>query len=309
MLPLNKEQMKIQQNSTHSFNRFYNIFAKDDFISQEFEKQFGIDLHKVSMLSRALFSYVQKNIFGNEKIGFKKEGFLSFTHVLHNISDEEKESFLNFISLSPKDYQTYYLMDRKDSDGELYSYEEQEFFDRAIPKISYQFPIIREGNVYYPISMTSFFHFMRMERFYRMMTHEIQGFKDSTIGPKIETHIRELMQSYLDASSINGNVRGDAKYYPFGKSKSKDEPDAILETDNYVLFVESKSSAFNLKLYTEMKEVHIFRFIESIKKSLKNIDIYCEFHKEKLKGKKILNIISFYEEDTTAMEMLLENIT
>lgn len=308
MLPLNKEQMKIQQNNTHSFNRFYNIFAKDDFISQEFEKQFGIDLHKVSMLSWALLGYVQKNVFGNEKIGFEKEGFLSFTHALHNISNEEKESFLNFISLSPKDYKSYYFMDRKNSDGELYSYEEQEHFDRALPKVSYQFPLIKEDNVYYPVSITSFFHFMRMERFYRMMTHKIKGFKSSTIGPRIETHIRELMQSYLDTSGIDGNVSGDAKYYPFGKSKSKDEPDAILETDNYVLFVESKSSAFSLKLYSEMKKVHILRFIESIKKSLRNIDIYCEFHKERLKGKKILKIISFYEEDTTAMEMLLDNI-
>ncbi|MDF1877692.1 hypothetical protein JHD47_07670 [Sulfurimonas sp. SAG-AH-194-L11] len=309
MLPLNKEQMKIQQNNTHSFNRFYNIFAQEDSISQEFEKQFGIDLHQVSILSWALFAYIQENVFGDEKVGFKKEDFVSFTHTLRNISHEDKEKFLNFISLSPKDYKAYYLMDRKDSDGKLYSYEEQEYFDRALPKVSYQFPLIKESNIYYPISLTSFFYFMRMERFYRIMTHEIKGFKGSISGPRIETHIRELMQRYLDTSSTNGNVSGDARYYPFGKSKPKDEPDAILETDNYVLFVESKSSAFNLKLYREMKETHILRLIENIKKSLKNIDLYCDYHKERLKGKKILKIISFYEEDTTTMELLLNNIS
>jgi len=295
MMPIMSEQLRIQKPLYPDLMRFYRCFGQDGAIADFFIKTFNIDIRKMYFLGFLLFAYIINEYSKNKDvIVFTAEAFTYFISSVTEISKEDVEIFLSNISLTREEYIEKYHAIRFNSDQKPYDYSHQERFDRALPKVSYSYPLLKKDDKYMLISLNSYYEFLKMDRFYRMITFDIsKDFKSTHVGPAIEKYVESLAKAY--ASTIpdqHPNVYGNRGYKLKGK---KDEPDVILETDDYVLYIECKANAFGLKLLKEFDTNSFQKTLTAVEISKVNIDRYQKVHEDRLKGKKVFKILVFYE--------------
>lgn len=309
MIPIMSEQLRIQKPLYPDLIRFYRCFGQHKAIAGFFEDTFNIELRKMFFLGFLLYTYII-NEYQNKRsiITFKIEPFIYYIQSVTEISREDVEIFIKNISLTREEYKTKYHELRLDPNGKRYDYSYQERFDRALPRVSYSYPLLKIEDRFILTSLNSYLEFLKMDRFYRMITFEIsRDFKSKHVGPAIEQYVKSLANSYKETNlEVNLNVYGNEKYYI--ESEKKDEPDVILETDDYILYIECKANAFGMKLLKEFDSESFEKTLDAVKISLENINRYHEFHSERLKGKKVYKILVFYEGLENWFEMLTYDV-
>lgn len=308
-IPIFSEQLRLQRPLFPDFRRFHRCFGKNKAISDLFLEKFEIDLRKMYLLSFWLFIFINAQYRkGYKFIQFEPEQFVAYATAAGSIDEKDVLIFLEAISTSRVDYIAKYHELRTNQSGKHYDYNYQEYFDRALPRISYSYPLLRHDGKYLLISLASYYQFLKMDRFYRMITMEIsEDFKSKYVGPAIEEYVKYIANEFKNANpELNPRVYGNEKYKVDGKKK--DEPDVILETDEFVLFIECKANAFGLGFLKDFDQKNFDKTLTAVTTSVENITRYIGLHKERLSGKTIFRFLVFYEGMSDWFAMLEEDI-
>lgn len=197
---------------------------------------------------------------------------------------------------------------RQDQTGKQYNYDYQEYFDRSMPRINYSYPLLKYNGGYLLTSNVALTQFLKMDRIYRMMTEEINdSFKSDYIGPAIEQYARFLVDRYARTITYLNPITGGDK--PYGPKKSHwKEPDAILETDEFILLIECKANPFSMKLLKDFDTKSFTKTIQSVETSITNINRYLTYHEKRLKEKKVIKMLVFFECQPDWFEMLIADV-
>ena len=302
LLPITYEQIDLQDGYENHFNRFFAIYGSNTEINQLYKDKYNISLKRYMALSWGLFAYVFK------KNKFSTSDFIEFmrsTIATH----EEINTFLNLISLTREEFKHRYEIFRKHDDGTYLDWTDREAVDKALPRISYFYPLIRDGKTYSLISYTAIQEFLKFKGLYRSMTEGLRDlhFKQRYSGPLFEDYVRQLALKYNMTNKLHANIYGDEKYN-ISKGKEKREPDTIIETDEYIVMIECKTSPFSLNLVKYLDAYHLHILQKSIEKSVKNFDTFLTYRAKNTVGKKMTKIIVFYEGIHMAFTMLKSEI-
>lgn len=309
LLTYSSEQIRLQHKPMPDFVRFYCLFSKNEKINTAFFEQFQIELQTFSLLCFLLYAYIITKISKEKKrrYFFTSEEFKIYLSSASEISSDHIDIFLANISINRENYQSLYFKMRKNTEDILDKFETQEIYDRALPKISFSYPLLQYKGNYLITSLASLDEFLKMDRVYRMLAQEIdKDFKGNYIGPAIEEYARFLTREYSKHIQEFHPISGGNVKYDINKEK-KDEPDAILETDQYILFIECKASAFSIDLFKSLTKKSIQRLFNDVNKSMININRYLSHHHERLLGKKVIKLLVYYEGQSDWYEMLLED--
>ncbi|MDD4950822.1 hypothetical protein [Sulfuricurvum sp.] len=304
MLSISSEQMRIQRNPMPDMRRFYLTFGNDSKSNTAFTMEYGVGLPVMLHLSFILYIYVFGIGDGNTGIKsyFTKDEFVNKINSKSGISSKDIDQFFNSISIDREEYVKEYLNRRTNKNGTYYPYEEMELFDRAIPKVSYSYPLLRYKGGYFLPSLQSLQEFLKMDTFYRMLSNAGNNAKGLIVGPAIERYARMLMNEYKQTiPDENPDVYGDEEYYYNGK---KHAPDAILETDSYLLFVECKANPFNLGLLRDFDEETFEKLVKSVEISTENINRYISLNSDRFGDKRVYKMLVYYEGLPDWYEML-----
>lgn len=105
--------------------------------------------------------------------------------------------------------------------------------------------------------------------FYFIAEQNTPNYKSDIFGPLLEKYISNLANDYKSFHNYNIKIHYyEDQKYRVSKEKYYDYPDIIIESENFILFIESKFSAFNLKdaiIKFNAKSFH--NTIEGIEKS------------------------------------------
>lgn len=304
LLPITYEQMDIQDKYESHFNRFYAIYGSNAEVNELYRNKYNLTLKRYLAISWALFAYV-----GKRKTEFTKAEFCNFMSST-SVTKDEIYSFLNLVSLTRKEFQEKYIVFRKKVPNDsLLDWSDREAVDKALPRVSYFFPLLRNEEHYSLISFTAIKEFLKFKGLYRSMTEGLRDvhFKQRFSGPLFERYVRELASKYDSQHSLNAKIYGDDTYY-ISKGKEKREPDTIIETDEYMVFIECKTSPFSLNLIKYLDKKYLKNLQESIEKSVINIDTFLQYRAKDKIGKKIAKIIVFSEGIHMAFTMLKSDI-
>ena len=273
---IGNEQIPLQERDyQHRLFRFYKTFKFRNDIDDEVLAILSMSMEKFTILCWALYAYIHK--IKKIKIVFNTDSFKKFVlNADNDYSEENLESFIKYISLPIEQFKNEYLKLRKidfDENNNLLSYDEQSKIDKFLPKISFYYPFYIKDNNYYITSFTSIVQFLRLERVYNEISEQlIANNKTNLLGKSIESYVKNEIENYKVSNSISGSVFGGKEYKPNRKLKF-DEPDVIFETDEYMIIIECKTSAFHL-----IKSLHSFkrevsnRIENDLEKSIKNVD-------------------------------------
>ena len=236
-------------------------------------------------------------------------------HILNsikNISEKEIENFLNYFLISfdefknkHKDYRLkkvlvgkeYKLsLDSKNNPIKI-SWKEQSPIDKSLPKVSFFYPLIKDSlydDIMILTSYTALNQSLKLERLVYDIFSMKNNFKGEYVGPAIEEYIKYIFKEFYKENNTNNiKIYGNEKYKIKGISNEFDAPDIIIELDDYIIFIESKTTAFHLERALKSFEKEEFiRFHKEMEKSTKNINRYLDNYSN-LKSKKIYKIISF----------------
>lgn len=302
LLPIVYEQIDLQDSYESHFNRFYKIYGSNEEINDLFYAKFNISIKKYIAISWGLLGFIY------EQREFSLDQFIRFM-ASTTITSTEIIIFLNLISLTREEFKEKYLYFRKYDNGQFLDWEDRESVDKALPKVSYFFPLIRTKDKYCLISYTAIREFMKFKGLYRNMTLGLidQNFKQRYSGPLFEAYVRALVTDYNDSNKLKANISGDGIYH-IKKGHEKREPDTIFETDDYIIFVECKTSPFSLNLVKYLHSDNLKQLEDSIQTSSTNIDTYINFHRIDSNDKKIIKIVVFFEGIHMAFTMLKSDI-
>lgn len=302
LLPIVYDQMDIQDSYEGHFNRFYLIYGSNEEVNQLFHSKYNITIKKYIGISWALFGFIL------QKREFTLEEFVQFMSST-TVTPSEIIIFLNLVSLTREEFRDKYLNFRKLDNDKYLEWENREAVDKALPRVSYFFPLIKTENKYSLISYTAMKEFLKFRGLYRSLTEGLkdQHFKQCYSGPLFEDYVRQIVINYNNINVLNATIYGDAKYH-IKKGQEKREPDTIFETDDYIIFIECKTSPFSLNLVKYLDSEYLKQLEESLQKSSTNIDTYIDFFNVHSKGKRIIKIVVFFEGIHMAFTMLKSDI-
>lgn len=303
LLPIAYEQIDIQDGYESHFNRFFAVYGSNSEINRLYFEKYGISLKYYMAIAWGLLAYIVNN-----KYRFSTNDFIAFMSSTTS-TENEIRTFLYLISLTRAEFKKKYEFFRKHDDGTYLEWGEREAVDKALPRVSYFFPLIRDGDVFTLISYTALQEFMKFRGLYRSLTEGLKDlhFKQQYSGPLFEAYVRNMVLKYNINNNLEAMVYGDEKYY-ISKGKEKRAPDTIIETDDYIVLIECKTSPFSLNLVKYLETQYLHNLEESIKKSVINFDTFLSYSHKNNCGKKITKIIVFYEGIHMAFTMLKEEI-
>lgn len=133
-------------------------------------------------------------------------------------------------------------------------------------------------------------------------------FKSRYVGPLFENYVRNFISDYNNKNELGGRVYGDEEY-TIKKGVTYKEPDVIFETDDYLVIIECKTSAYSLNIVRYLDESNLDSLKESIETSKKNIDERFLLHQYKnTQNKTIIRILVFAEGNPFAFSLLKPEI-
>lgn len=301
------EQFTLQRNDfLLHYYRLSNLFSKE--AQKIIEDNFGLSLNKIMNLHYILAVLINEHKLS---VNFSIKSFKK--HILNsikNISEKEIENFLNYFLISfdefknkHKDYRLkkvlvgkeYKLsLDSKNNPIKI-SWKEQSPIDKSLPKVSFFYPLIKDSLYDDIMILTSYTALtLKLERLVYDIFSMKNNFKGEYVGPAIEEYIKYIFKEFYKENNTNNiKIYGNEKYKIKGISNEFDAPDIIIESDDYIIFIESKTTAFHLERALKSFEKEEFtRFHKEMEKSTKNINRYLDNYSN-LKSKKIYKIISF----------------
>lgn len=303
---IDKEQIRFQdKNHLQLRYRYINLFLNDDTSLQIIKHIFKMDLNQFILLylSFTLFIYKFRKIeIYLDTVKFKQfclNGDFKF-------SEQNIDDFLEYISISKKDFQDKYFLLRKeecDISRDLLSNEKLSKVDKILPKLSFFYPLIKEDTKYYFSSYTAIFEFLKLERVFTDISENKdidKKYKRDILGKKlIEEYTRNQALVFKNNhKNMNIKVYGGLEYEHKNlrkQNKKSDEPDVIFETDDFYIFIECKNSISHL-----ITTIHNFgdkikdRIKKDFDKSETNINKYIEQHDINNTNKKIYKFLMYF---------------
>lgn len=299
---LSYEQFSLQDNIfIIDYYRIVNIFQHSQDALKLIEKRFGLDIFKLISLHYMLVTLIFDS--KTPSIRYSIKGFKNkLLKSVNNITEEEIDIFLNNLLITNEEFKNKHLYFRykKNSKGDILlceknkpismNWEEQSPIDRSFPKISYSYPLLLDNNETMILtSYTALKESLKLERYIREI-NLIPNFRGNYFGPLLEKYIGKIFTEFYKENN-DVKIYGNEQYYI--RKDRFDAPDVIIETKDYIIFIESKTSAFNLeKALKNFSDEEYKKYFEDIEKSSKNIQRYLDENSH-LKTKKIYKFISF----------------
>lgn len=301
MFSISNEQMIFQdRNLEQYFYRTLTIFKNCEISRILIKKQIGLELEEILLFYRLIFIYItnSQNIICDFSIRNFEKFVLSYN--LKDISQEKITNFLNFILIDINEFKKQYFQFRS-LENKLISYDKLNEIDKYLPKISFYYPLIKvQDDIFRLTSYTALNQFMHLERLFNFISEEKENnYKSKVFGSLLENYITTLAIEFKEYHHLNINIYSQINQnmsYVVGKNRY-DLPDVIIETDDCIIFIESKTSAFNIKnALINFNENDFSNIVEAIDKSKKNIDrflLYNPLNIKNLQTKKIYKLICF----------------
>jgi hypothetical protein len=294
---LSNEQMNIQERDhTDNLIRILATYKESHEIKQFIKDTYNIEFNKLVLLHWILLVYITKNKITT--IYFSIEDFKKYaTNSLEfDISVENIDNFLKYTLIDKQGFKTQYQKIRTDINGNYLSYEKLTKIDRILPRISYRYPLIQDNEKMMLLSYTSFLQFIKLEKLYDIIYHKFKG--NNIHGEAVENYVKQ----YAKINNKNTKVYGNEKYKI--KKIKYDAPDVIIESENYVIFIEVKSKPFHILEAISSFDTYGFDKIKSdIKLSYDNIDRYLKYQ-NKFEDKKIYKIVCYYFNNPSMLSSL-----
>lgn len=298
------EQFSIQERNYFYFESYRLIRLYEDYpeVNDYLEETIGLELKKVI----ALIHLLMVNILYNKTIvqRLSKVDFIKLVNTqCKDISLRDIDNFFNFVTITREEFIDKYekvriVLDKNEEEHPL-SYHKLQEIDRYLPKVSHQYPLIKVNeDTFILLNYTSLVQFTNLERIhYHIYEHsDIPLFKSKIHGLALNEYIKKFAKENTAAIS----VYGDEVYKPNKKLKY-DAPDVIIEFEDYIIIVESKSKPFDfLKLMHTFDEKEIDRISEDGFKSARNIARYFEYIND-FKGKKIIKFLTYFYQNETML--------
>lgn len=296
------EQNDLQVSYESSYNRFYKIYASNEKVNAIFKERTGTTLKRCVAMAWALMGFMMHI----KRRLFKRDDFIQYLSS-SNIADSEVYTFLSIVSLTRDQFADMHRGFRKKNDGSWFTYRERMSFDRGLPKITFFYPLLRDGDAFTHLSDNAYYQFMKMNSFYRYMTENFTdiNFKGDYAGPLFEEYAKNVVAQYNDRHELDGKVYGDEEYKV--KKQLYKKPDIVFETDQYIIFVECKTSPYSLDLVRQLDPKYMKSLKEGVEKSIANIDRFM-LHRATDSRKKTLKLLVFYEENAMVMSFLEKTI-
>lgn len=301
-----KEQIRYQdKNYLQLRYRYMNLFLNDNTSQQIIKYVLKMDLNQFILLYLSFVSFICN--FKEVEIYLDIVKFKQFClNGEFNFSDKNINDFIEYISISKKDFQDKYFLLRKkecDDSKNLLSNEKLSKVDKMLPKLSFFYPLIKQDTKYYFSSYTGILEFLKLERIFTEISENkdiLKNYKGDILGKKlIEEYTRKQAQKYKNNhKNMNIKVYGGLEYKHQNHTKQNkklDEPDVIFETDDFYIFIECKNSISHL-----IKTIHDFddKIKDRIKKDLNtseiNVKKYIEQDNIGDKNKKIYKFLMYF---------------
>jgi len=265
--------------------RMISIFEECEVSQKYLFDNLKLDIIKISALYLILLSFIlnKNKVIINFSISTFKKYVLNAQDE-HIINEEDIDNFLNFILIDFQTFKEKYFNIRKDKNSLLMSYDKLNEVDKYLPKVSFIHPFIKiNSDTVSLVSYTGLMQFMHLENiFYYIAGQEgvvnrINKYRIKILGNLLEQYIFKLAINYKNNHNSNINIIFEEnKKYKIGKQEFE-VPDIILIQDNNIIFIESKSSPFNLiAAIQDFNEDKFASLNTAINTSNKNINRFIE---------------------------------
>ena len=295
------DQIKLQQNNRATINliRLIELYKSTKEVDNYIKTTVGLSLEKLCILMWVLYRFISesKKVY----VYFSIENFRKYA-LVGTFNSDEIDSFLKLILISLKDFKKEYERIRTDiNTGKLFDDEKLKQIDQFLPKISFWYPLIKQSEeIMFLVSYTALQQSLELERIYDLIYKcTIPNFKSKIHGPAFENYVKQFIKERTDAK-IYGNER-----YKIKKSITYDEPDVIVEFDDYVVFIECKSKPFNLlEAIQKFDDYEFDKIKDEYKLSNTNIDRYLE-HRNNFSNKKIYRIMVYLFSESVCLSSVV----
>ena len=299
LFSISHEQILFQERKVNQYiNRVLGLLGNCEVSKSYLLSKTGLDLEKMVVLYWSLFSFITKD--NTVKTHYSIPEFKNF--VLAGIKDElinenDLDNFFKFVLTEIEELKKLYFNFRK-VNSKWINYEELHNIDKYLPKVSFYAPFVKtKDEEFLLISYSGLTQFMCMEKVFYTIIEQPGNYKKNIFGPLLESYIADLVNRYirLNNSSIQLHYYEDQRYEtPDG---SFHYPDLVLESDKFVIFIESKTSGFALKnALVDFSKNTFSSTISGIKKSQKNIDRFVKYNPLNIKNletKQHYKLVSF----------------
>ncbi|MDX4060411.1 hypothetical protein Q6A89_07790 [Aliarcobacter skirrowii] len=296
---MSNEQMIFQERSIKQYIfRVITIFGDCDISKQRFFDISNIGFEKYLALLWFLFVHIAKQkhvVYGIRKKEFKR---YLYTSVIKQISENDIDLFFDSISISKEKFIELYKSYRIDKNGNTISYDKLNIIDAFLPKVSFHYPFIKyDKDSMMIVSYTALMQHMHLERIFSMIAED-DYYRSNTLGPLLEKYIFNLFLSMQKKQKdiIKVHYYEQQQYNP-KKGITRHLPDIIIEGNDFIIFIESKTSAVNLKdAMHDFSKDTFENAIEAVEKSKTNISEYIKYNPLSIKDldkKKIYKFVCF----------------
>ncbi len=293
------EQIRFQYDNNKNLQyRYLKLFSNNDTTKEIINLVLKMSLDKFIVLSLSFVLFIRNS--KKVSIKFDIEKFKYFILKGQNsFTKNDINNFIQYISIDKQSFIKKYYTIRKinfNDDEEILSDELLKEVDRYLPKVSFYYPIIIENNNYYISSYTAIIEFLKLERVFTEISENKdidKNYRSDILGKKlIEEYVKNEANVFQEKYKIDLKIHGGQVY---NVSKNKfDEPDCILETSNYIIFIECKNSISHL-----IKSIQNFddkiknRISNDLKTSDDNINRYLQNHTSAA-NKKIYKFLMYF---------------
>lgn len=310
---ISHEQMIFQERYFEQyFFRMICIFEDCEISKGKVKEITSLDFEKLIVLIWFLYTHIvaqDKVISIIDREVFKDS---NYGENITNISYKEIDIFLDFISVSKDEFKEKYFFFRKGNNDKILSYEKLEYIDQYLPKPSYYYPFIKtEDKNLQLISYTALNQFIHLERVFSLIADSDIDYRTRILGDLLEKYIYKL---FLNFQSVQGDdvikvhYYEEQEYYPT-KRITRHYPDIIVEGQEYIIFIESKSSALKLKQAIQNFEKEAFTStVKAINKSKTNINEFLKYNPlglQNIETKKIYKFVCFNVISSSMLSALL----
>lgn len=310
---LSHEQMILQERYFEQYVfRMVTIFEDCEVSKEKIKELTTLDFEKLISLIWFLFAHIvtqDKVISYVNREVFKRA--LNNRDII-NVSEEDIDIFFDFISISKDEFRKKYFYFRTDSQGKLLSYEKLEHVDQYLPKPSFYFPFLKtDKNTLQLVSYTALMQFVHLESVFSLIADSDIKYRKQYLGDLLEKYIFKLFLNFQDTQGddvIRVHYYEDQTYFPTRRI-TRHYPDIIVEGKDYIIFIESKSSALNLKeAIQNFNEESFSNTIKAIDKSKININEYLKYNPlslNNIEDKKIYKFVCFNVVSSSMLSSLL----
>jgi hypothetical protein len=290
------EQLELQEGDfKNRALRIYKLFHDCTTSQKIIHDILHMDFDKFITLSRYIYIYL---IEIDSTIEIDIKNFKKFVlNASHTIQEVDINNFLDYITIDIKCFKEQYNTIRSDAEKHTaISFEEQTSIDRYFPKISFFYPLYKDNNgKIYLTSITALEEFLKFNGvYYDIAENKIEkDYRQKYLGGLIEKYVLNIIKDFIQTNNIQEYKLINSEKYRVERNEFE-TPDIVFEMEECAIFIECKTSAFNL-----IKSIHHFkkdiadRIKEGLQNSQENVDRYLK-HQNSFDSKTIYKFLMYF---------------